>query len=105
MRTTATVAIVALAILGIARLPQESSTYSALKNLYNGSIDSYCYEVKAVLEELSRQEGPDAKVVYLPSAVEQLNPFYLSPDPTNEMNQYIAAYYGFDSLIYDPSAQ
>lgn len=105
MRTTTTAAIAALAILGIVWLPQASSTYSALKKLCNGSIDSYCSEVEAVLEELSRQEGPDAKVVYLPSAVEEVKPFYLSTDPKNEMNQYIAAYYGFDSLIYEPSAK
>ncbi len=105
MNTTVTAAVATLAILGIAWLPQASATYSALKNLCNGSIDGYCREVEAVLEELSRQDGPDAKVVYLPSAVEEVKPFYLSPDPTNEMNQYIAAYYGFDSLIYDPPAK
>lgn len=104
LRTGAAAVVAVLALWGVVCLPQASSTLSALENLSNGSIDSYCREVETVLEDLASQEGPDAKVVYLPSAVEEVKPFYVSTVPTNEMNQYMAIYYGFDSVTYDPSA-
>lgn len=96
-----TVAILVLTIFGVIALPKTSATYTTLQHLTDGTIDKYCREVSDALEDLSRQEGPDAKVKDLPSPIEEIKPFYISPDPTNEMNQYIATYYGFDSMALE----
>lgn len=105
VNTASTVAIVVLTVFGPVALPKTSATYTALQHLTDGTIDKYCREVGTALEDLSRQEGPDAKVEDLPSTIEEIKPFYISPDPTNETNRYIAAYYGFNSVAYEPSAE
>lgn len=101
-RITVTVAIAALTVFGALALPQTSVTYTTLQHFTDGTIDKYCREVGTVLEDLSRQEGPDAKVLNLPSTIEEIKPFYISSDSTDEMNQCIATYYGFNSIVLEP---
>lgn len=102
VNTTSTIAILVLTVFGAAALSKTSATYATLQHLTDGTIDKYCREVDTALEELSRQEGPDAKVKDLPSPIEEIKSFYISPDPTNGMNQYIAIYYGFNSIALEP---
>lgn len=102
VNTASTIAILVLTVFGAVALPKTSATYTTLQHLTDGTIGKYCREVGTALEDLSRQEGPDAKVKGLPSPIEEIKPFYISPDPANETNQYIATYYGFNSVAYEP---
>lgn len=102
VNTASTIAILVLTVFGTVALPKTSATYTTLQHLTDGTIGKYCREVGTALEELSRQEGPDVKVKGLPSPIEEIKPFYISPDPNNETNQYIAVYYGFNSIALEP---
>lgn len=102
----ASAVIAVLAIAGILRLPDESAAYRTLRHLTDGTIAEYCRESEAVMDELSRQKkGEQATVTYLPPSIEEIKPFYLSPDPENEINLYVAEYFGLESVTYEPDAQ
>lgn len=97
-----TAGILFLAVFGAVRLPDMSTIYTTLCHLVDGTVQNYCEEVELLLADIAQQEGPAVKVSYQPSPIEEIKSFVISSGPENEANQYLAAYYGFDSIVYEP---
>lgn len=98
----AAVVIAGLVCWGAVQMPVTSTAYATVQHLTDGTVAKYCQEVEAIVQELSRQEGKDVKVPYLPESIEEMKVFSISPDPTTESNRYLAAYFKLNSVSYEP---
>lgn len=71
------------------------------KQLYDGTIQTYYRDCKAVFEYLSECDEGDVMIEEFPAGIENFNNFEISASPDHWINQSVAAYYNLNSIGYE----
>lgn len=71
------------------------------QQLYDGTIQTYYRDCKAVFEYLSECDKDDVMIEEFPASIENFNNFEISASPDHWINKSVAEYYNLNSIGYE----